>query len=41
MDLFFQFSTFYNFKQKPEELGVEWGVEVERQKPRGQRWGQL
>jgi hypothetical protein len=34
MDLFFQFSTFCNFKQKPEGLGVEGGgggvVEAQR-----------
>jgi hypothetical protein len=28
MDLFFQFSSFCNFKQKPEGLGVEGGMEV-------------
>jgi hypothetical protein len=40
MDLFFQFSTFCNFKQKSEGLGFE-GVEVEGWKPGGQGWGQL
>jgi hypothetical protein len=42
MDLFFQFFSFCNFKQKPEGLGVEGGgVEVEEWKPGGQCWGYL
>jgi hypothetical protein len=47
MDLFFQFSSFCNFKQKLEGLGVEGGlgveegVEVEKWMPGGQGWGRL
>jgi hypothetical protein len=41
MDLFFQFSSFCNFKQKPEGVGVEDGVEVEEWKPGREGWGWL
>jgi hypothetical protein len=41
MDLFFQFSRFCNFKQKPLRGWELKGLKMEGWKPGGQSWGQL